>query len=240
MNKICLFLTASVNPQNTDGLKRNSVLDRESDYYNALVFYVKHGIPIVFCDNSMFYSEKITALCNLNSNCIEYISFLSKESYLGRGHGEKEIFDYAHKNSEIIKNSEFVVKLTGRLIVYNIDKIIQNLIKKDFMVSANISRNLSYSDSRFFVYKKEFYLDYFEPMLKKFLSDERRFYFEFCLARGIHNLMAHQNGFILLPFYPKYIGRNGTTDKKYKKAFIKEIKYRIYQRIKIYFFNHPI
>jgi hypothetical protein len=52
--------------------------------------------------------------------------------------------------------------------------------------------------------------------------------------------MTHQNGFILLPFYPKYNGRNGTTDKKYKKSFINEIKYRIYQRIKIYFFNHPI
>ncbi len=225
---------------NTDGLKRNSVLDRESDYYNALVFYAKLGIPIFFCENSMYHSEKISKFCDENSNCIELISFLSKESYLGKSHGEKEIFDFAHKNSKTIKNSEFVVKLTGRLIVENIAKIIQNLMKKDFMVSANISRNLSFSDSRFFVYKKEFYLDYFEPMLKKFLSDERRFYFEFCLARGIHNLMAHQNGFILLPFYPKYIGRNGTTDKKYKKAFIKEIKYRIYTRIKIYFFNHPI
>ena len=126
-NRFCILLTASIEPLNTIGLKRNSVFEREDDYFNALVFYLKLGIPIVFCENSMYHSNKILNLVSKNSDKLEYLNFKSINSYYGKSHGEKEIFDYAHQYSEFIKTSDYVVKVTGRLIVVNILYIINKL-----------------------------------------------------------------------------------------------------------------
>ena len=49
-SEICIFLTASIEPQNVIGLNRNSVSEREDDYYNALIFYLRLNYKIVFLD----------------------------------------------------------------------------------------------------------------------------------------------------------------------------------------------
>jgi hypothetical protein len=239
-NKICILLTASIEPLNTIGLNRNSVLERENDYYNALCFYIKLGFPIVFCDNSMYHSKKIMDLVDKNE--VEYLNFKSQNSHLGKSHGEKEIFDFVHENSKLIKSSEYIIKVTGRLIITNITQILKKLFVKgkDFSISANICRNLSYSDCRFFIYKNEFYKEYLEPILNNQLDDWNRVYFEFCLARSIHNRLTYKDDFILLPLYPKFIGNSGATNKSYKKSYFDELKYSIYYSFKNYFFKHPI
>ena len=241
-SEICIFLTASIEPQNVIGLNRNSVSEREDDYYNALIFYLRLNYKIVFCDNSMYDSKKILELVEKNIDKIEYLKFKSENSYFGKSHGEKEIFDYAHENSLFMKSSKYIVKVTGRLIVSNISKILNKIFlsDNDFFVSANISRNLTYSDSRFFIYKKEFYRESLEPVLRTQLNDWKRVYFEFCLARSIHSRLTFSTDFILLPYYPKFIGRSGATNKDYKKSFFDESKYELFFRLKNYFFQHPI
>ena len=66
-SEICIFLTASIEPQNVIGLNRNSVSEREDDYYNALIFYLRLNYKIVFCDNSMYDSKKILELVEKNN-----------------------------------------------------------------------------------------------------------------------------------------------------------------------------
>jgi hypothetical protein len=241
-NRFCIFLTASIEPLNTIGLKRNSVIEREDDYFNALVFYLKLGIPIVFCENSMYHSDKISNLVTNNSGKLEYLNFKSLNSHYGKSHGEKEIFDYAHQHSELIKTSDYVVKVTGRLIVVNILYILNKLKLRitDFSISSNLSRNLSYSDSRFFVYKKEFYHEYLEPILSSKLNDWERVYFEVCLAKSIHQRLVEKSDFILLPCYPKFNGKSGATNKSYKKKYFDYMKYKFFFNFKKYFFEHPV
>lgn len=236
--KYCLFLTASIDPKNTPQVGRNSITLREHDYFSALQQFSKLGLAIVFCENSGYHSKKITAFCLQNN--IEYLSFVSKESYKGKGHGEKEIFDYAISNSKYILESDYVIKVTGRLYIKNLSNIIKVLSLKSYFVSTNLTRNLTWSDSRLIIFKKEFYKDYFKPILELYLDESKGLVFERCLSRACHKVMADGHSWLTLPHYPIYVGHNALNNQNYQKNIFKKIKYLIYYRIKTYVMKQTI
>ena len=112
-HKFCILLTASIDPGNTPKVGRNNILQREQDYIKALQYYTRSGMPIIFCENSGYKSEEIERIIS-NSGKIEYLKFKSEFSYLGKSHGEKEIFDYVYAHSNQLKQSEYVIKKIGR------------------------------------------------------------------------------------------------------------------------------
>ncbi len=233
----CILLTASIRQQNEKQGARSSITDREHDYLTALQYYTSLDLPIVFCDNSDLPSEPISRFCREHSGQIEYLSFHSLQSHLGKAHGEKEILDKVHLVSEKIKLADYVIKVTGRLKVKNLSAIIRKLNEKEFSVSANIGKNLTWADSRFFIYRKNFYLAYLEPALRQHLNEPGRIYFEHCLAKAIHRLLSESEGFLLLPCFPEYIGRNGTTNKKYDLNLFERILFSSYYKLKRFVYN---
>ena len=237
---ICILLTASINPPNTAGLGRSAVADRENDYIKSLRFYKGFGLPIVFCDNSGYKSETISSYCQEHSQQIEFLPFISQESIHGKSHGEMEIFDFAHKNSKFIASSTHVIKVTGRLIVENFQELLNQTSNNDAWIYANIKKGLTYADSRLFVYKKEYYPDFLQPVLADQLNDAKRFYFERCLARSIHLFMAQSDEFELLPVYPYFDGYNGTTNRSYKLSVFDKWKFSIYYKIKKFIYKYTI
>jgi hypothetical protein len=228
----CLFLTASIDPKNTPEVGRNSITLREDDYFITLEQFSKLGLAIVFCENSGYHSEKIINFCSQRE--IEYLSFISKESYKGKGHGEKEIFDYAISNSKYILESDYVIKVTGRLYIKNLSNIIKGLSLKSYFVSTNLTQNLTWSDSRLIIFKKEFYKDYFKPILELYLDESKGLFFEFCLSRACHKVMADGHAWLTLPHYPIYVGHNASNNQNYQKNIFTRIKYYIYYKIKLY------
>lgn len=57
--KISILLTAIINPINIPFTKRIDPIERESDYLNALKFYLKlEKYPIVFTENSYIHGSK--------------------------------------------------------------------------------------------------------------------------------------------------------------------------------------
>jgi hypothetical protein len=230
--KYCLFLTASIDPKNTPQVGRSSINIREKDYFNALSQFSKLGFNIVFCENSGYQSQKIFQICKEHN--IEYISFITEESHRGKGHGEKEIFDYALFNSNYLNNAEYIVKITGRIYIKNISKILENLSKSTFYVSTNLTRNLTWSDSRLIIFKKNFYKDYFKDILENHLDESKGVVFERCLSRACHKVMADGFAWVPLPSYPHYVGYNGSNNQKYQKNIFKRIKYYIYYKIKLF------
>ena len=236
----CIFLTASIDPPNTIGLNRKHVAEREHDYFTALQFYSRFGLPIVFCENSGYQSQQILDFCKGNPGMIEYLSFVSKESHKGKSHGEAEIFHFAHQHSATVKQADVIFKLTGRLILENFESMLANIRKTDALVYANLIKNLTFADSRFFAYKKEFYHDYLEQTLSSQLNDAQRFYFENCLARSIHLMLSERNGFELLPEYAFFNGFNGTTNRTYKKSIIGKLKFSGYYKLKRFLFKYSI
>jgi hypothetical protein len=232
-------MTASIDPGNTPKVNRGDIIVREKDYINALEFYISTGYPIVFCENSSYDSEKIHNIISQYKH-VEYLKLISKESPLGKGHGEKEIMNYVFEHSENIRNCEYVIKVTGRLIVENIQSIIKKIENQEFILSVNIVRNLEYTDSRFFIFKKDFFKSYFLPVLNAYLDERKGVVFEICLARAFHLCMSEGKRCTLLPVYPQYTGHSAWDNRRLNRGFYRRIKYRLYYWIKLYIFRQTI
>ena len=118
-------MTACVNPCGMSHTKLQDPEIRANQYRQALDFYIKEtNLPIVFCENTMYdfssgYQQIIT------SGRLEYLTFDGNnyDTSRGKGYGEALIIRYAINNSDIIKNSKYVIKITGRLIITDIKRI---------------------------------------------------------------------------------------------------------------------
>lgn len=237
---ICLFLTGTITPKGVPDLKRIDPIERENDYYEAINKWLQLGYPLVFCENSNTTSGKIYALLDAAPQQTEYISFASEVSHLGKGHGEAEIFSYAFNNSDILNSCFYVCKATGRYFIRNAAQLLNSAEGEEGIdVIANLSRNITWADSRFFIAK----LDFYHYTLSKCLSlidESKHIYFEHVLAKAIHLKLAEGGKWDLLPFYPEYEGVYGTSNINYSNSLFKKLKFKIFHFVKKWCFQHQI
>jgi hypothetical protein len=238
-NKFCILLTATIDPGNTPKVSRSDISSRELDYFKALEFYIDLGLPIIFCENSNYESQKINNLIVKTDN-IEYLKFKSQLSHLGKSHGEKEIFDYVYNNSNILKHNDYVIKVTGRLIVDNLISIQRKIENIKYLLYVNLVRDLSCTDSRFFIFHKSFYEKYFHVSLNNHLNEPVGDGFEICLARAYHLAMADGKRCSLLPEYPQYIGFNAWNNRPLNRGLYIRIKYKIFYFLKLFVLKQTI
>jgi hypothetical protein len=234
--KYCLLLTGCIAPSDIPFLERKDPKQREDDYYQALKFYLSHcRWPIVFCDNSNTRSEKLAKLIETsNRSDIEYITFEGRNFplHLGKGYGEVLIIKKALAESVLTKQAEFILKITGRLIVENIKEILFlfecEMAKKHYDVMGNLKYDLKYCNSRIFLFKKEFIEKYFVPHLSK-LNDSANIFFEHVLAMAILSSILDGKSFSKLPCLPKISGHSGTFNTALKTPYTKfKIKNLLY------------
>jgi len=235
--KFCLFLTGTIEPKSVPYLERNNVKEREKDYYESLKQWMKYDLPIVFCENSNFNSIKIDELTKDYSK-FQYLKFDSKLSKLGKGHGEAEIFEYAFLNSNILMETEYIAKVTGRYSVLNFNSILRQINKmKDgsTIIFANLSTNflnLIYADSRFFIFKKEFFWEYLKPNLS-YIDEHNKIYFEHILAKSILEMISKFNPlWRFIPEVPIFKGVYGTMNVGYRTDFLYRLKKQFTHKIK--------
>ena len=105
---------------------------RLSQYLDSIDYAISHYetiSEIVFCENTnfIFNYKPLQEKALKYGKKLEIVSF--NGDYLniqkkGKGYGEGEIIRYALNNSEILLKCDFFYKLTGRLIVKNMDKIV--------------------------------------------------------------------------------------------------------------------
>ncbi len=238
-HNIVLLLTASINPTNTPDVAIPDNKERESQYLFALKYYSSMGYPIVFIDSSNTISKPIQHIGN-SIQSFEYHTFKSINSHLGKGHGEKEILDYAFENSKLWKKSNRVIKITGRYRINNLLKIIQKVCHSNADVHVNFGLNCSRTDSRIIIFKPDFYSSYFKPTLEKYLDEPSKFYFESVLARSVHLLMAEGGIYEPWPEYPLYSGVNGANGKDVEFKGFKKIKYILFYRVKLWFMKQIV
>lgn len=200
---------------------------------------MKSKLPIVFIDNSNTVSDKIHNL-TINYPLFEYFTFISKTSFLGKGHGEKEILDFAFYHSQIVKNSEWIVKITGRYIIHNISTLIKGIENSKALVSINYGLNLTRSDTRIIFFKEKFYIQYFKPYLERYLNESKKVFFEQVLAQSVHALMAEGHVYLPWPLYPTYDGINGANGRIVKFNPYKNAKYQLYFELKKWIFKQII
>lgn len=233
----CILLTATITPSNVPNLKRVNKLERENDYLEAIMFYSKFGIPIVFCENSNTYSKSIIKALSDLEVPYEYLTFASKLSVEGKGKGESEIISYAFLNSNIIKISENIIKITGRYKLKNFIEQIKNL--KNDTIYVNLTKNLSYADSRFFIMNSKFHKEYLSKNFEN-INEEQGVFMEHILLKSTLEYIASFNKWSLLRQYPVYMGIYGTDNVVYTNNIFKQkIKQFIYS-LKKYLLNKSI
>lgn len=230
----CILLTATITPFNVPNLKRIDKEQREHDYIEAVKFYLQFNLPIVFCENSNTKSESILKLLNNSETKFEYLTFNSKMSIEGKGKGEAEIISHAFLNSNIIKNSDNIIKITGRYKIRNFLKQLKNIHKNTIYV--NITQNLSYSDSRFFIINRNFYDRYFSVSFNK-IDEKKDIFMEHALLCATLNYLADFNQWNLLNEKSIYDGVYGTDNTNYKNNLVKLYLKKIFYRFKIYLFK---
>ena len=139
MNPI-LLLTACITPNSFDTLSITDPSIRKEQYLEALNWYLHNTkYNIIFCDNSGYNISKYFD-SYIQNNRLGVITFSdSPELYdKGKGYKEMKIIEYIFKHSTFIRTTKnpIFIKITGRLIVRNINSIISiiKIINKKFHI----------------------------------------------------------------------------------------------------------
>lgn len=235
---LVLLLTATIKPFLTGSeSRRTDALVREDDYFKAINFYLKKGYKVVFVENSNYSSIRISSLIS-NYPSFEYHSFISKRSHLGKSSGELEIFEYAIKHSKFLLEVDYLIKITGRYIIKNIDSLLDKTNKVEHEVYINPTRNLRWADTRIIIIRKSFYINYFLPCAEKYLDESKNVFLENVFMRSLFFYLIDGGDLTLWPVYPAYDAFDGTHDEKVSFNTFKTWKYNLYYKLKKFVFKH--
>ncbi len=215
-NKICILLTACVNPGGMSFTALQDVKIRERQYEEALDFYLNNtNVPIVFientgCDFSVKYHSYI------QEGRLECLTFNGNDydKKLGKGYGEYKILMYADSHSEILRSSQYVMKITGRIKVLNVnDLLCSKWLMLDHVFRCDF-RDVDYLWSMVFIIETHRLMDIFRADGAK-LNDTQGVYFEHILYEGL----LKDKEVLAIPFFrsPDIDGICGTSNRPYSE-----------------------
>lgn len=219
IDNICLVLTACMVPSpDVFALEIKDVNVRKQQYIDSLIFYIRNTNlkKIIFCDNSNFKElDEIKKLAEENNKEFEWICFqgnTNKTIEKGKGYGEGEILKYVCENSKLIQRCEYMLKITGRLKITNINHLIRLAKEKKNYVNIYIDKkNQFYADTRCFLIVvsefKKYLINEYENV-----NDKLGETLELCIGNKIMNSEMSYNAFIT---YIGYEGVSGSTGLKY-------------------------
>jgi hypothetical protein len=217
MGKYVILLTACINPDGMSFTKLTNPDERKRQYADALLYYLTHtSLPIVFAENS---NTDISHLFTdqFSGGRLEILTFQgNKNKTKGKGYGEAEIIEYAMNHSQMIDNTSCIIKITGRLIVENIQSIIdeRSLLKLNQSVQCTILSKFSYADSRLMIVPVAFMKCFLAR--KSQIDDSKKMIFEEVLLDTIKEVKAYY----YFPFTkePQIVGMSGTTGEVYQQS----------------------
>lgn len=229
-----LLITGSIKPKDVPYLTITDPDERLKQYIESICWYIEKSEikDIVFCENTDydFDTTYLFGLAKQNNKNLEILQFKGdndKVSQFGKGWGEGEIIKYCLENSKLIKNKKFFIKVTGRVIVENIDKIKQKISTDECYFVKLQERVIS---TVFYVINIDIYNKYFLNEYNNVNDMEG-----YSLEKVFYNVIEKTKGSLKinsLPLYPRYIGISGSNGNSYQtknplKLAIKDIKCRL-------------
>ena len=215
-----ILLTACVNPGGMPFTVLNDTSERLRQYREALNFYLNETtLPIVFCENTLCdFSEDYKEY--IASGRLEYITFDGNnfDKSRGKGYGEALIMEEAFRHSRLLDQCNFVVKITGRLIVRNISQLVKDNRRMFTDTIQTFYPNNNMADSRLVILPKLFCIDDFLAR-KDSINDTEGYYFEHLL----YDAVISRKKYIYVPFLhvPLIDGVSGSTGNLYKSDNVK-------------------
>jgi hypothetical protein len=236
---LVMLLTACIDPGNVYSVARRDPVTRLNDYMQSVKYFLQlPGITnIVFCENSGVDLADIREAVRLNNpyhKNLEVLSFYGQPDHpeYGKGYGEMCIIEYALNHSKSIQKSKMILKISGRLIIANVEAIAKAISKtKCIDVFCDLRQNLSTSDSRFFCATPRFLREYFMPF-QKIMNESKGICFEDVLARAVHCAMADGLRWSMLPYAHDMRGVAATADIPIPSSRLRFISREIFRTIK--------
>lgn len=196
--KVTLLLTACINPGGMSYTALQDPLQRQEQYVQALTFYLeKTKSRVVFVENT---NTDLSHLFRsyIQAGRLEYLTFDGNHhpKHLGKGYGEVKIMEHALLHSEFVRESDYVVKITGRLIVANINEIVDSFLLKCH--KACLRFDFCSTDSMFtmcFVCPPQWLAAHIVPYIDQ-MDDSKGVYMEHLFYRRIRDARPS------LPLYP--------------------------------------
>lgn len=214
------IVTGTINPNSSIyelALKDNK--ERLNQYVSAIKKLLNCNCinKVIFCENSNFKVDlsEIYDLAKKNEKQFEFIQFKGDDNRAvsqGKGYGEGEIIKYVLHNSRLIKTEEYFFKITGRLFVTNIDKIIKNINKEYNYFNLASIRNSERIDTRFYGVKISDYVQYLQDAYK-YVDDKNQIYLENMFYKMVSSNSIKQKN---TPLYPRIVGQAGSSGEIYK------------------------
>ena len=235
-----ILLTGCLNPQGMAFTALSDKEKRKNQYIKAITFYLetcKH--PIVFVENSGtdISSNFEEAIRQKKLECVTFEG--NKNKRKGKGAGECEIIEYALSHSQTIKTSKkhCICKITGRLVVKNINHLLffHSIFFSSTTVFFSINSDLSFPDSRLVIAPIPFWVSFLKSKNK--VDDSEGYYFEHAL---LDCLIKEKNGYSPFLIAPQIEGMSGSTGQIYScpnkdfKSTYKYFKYTISPRRRFY------
>lgn len=231
-----LLITGCISPDSkTPQLVLTNSLMRRQQYIDSIKYYIEHANVdnIVYCDNSGANDEQeLSELAKKRGKRFEWISFYGdtkKTVQFGKGFGECEIVNYALRYSNLIKHCEYLVKVTGRLVIKNLN-ILLKLSKRGICFCPNKTEdNRLYINTRIYMMPIETYYSYFQKAVD-YVDDTNNVYLEHAFGICVEN---NRVPFKKFAFAPWVEGISGSTGREYKPSVMSylkdDIKLRIYR-----------
>ena len=226
--EIILLLTACIKPNTTDKIVWTDPEERERQYIEAIKWYLTNtNYKLVFAENS---GTDISNHFKDYNERIEFVTYKSAPTIpdRSRSYKEMEILEYVNKRSKLVKEGKVIVKITGRLILLNIVKLTDYILRKTNKkngrwVSALKNINRPDSECKYIWFSPDFL-----PVL---IAQKENIYahypFEWILGDAIREAKKKGFDFIfpLQPFMEHGVGSNGgiydSSDKEFKRMLIK-------------------
>jgi len=130
LDKCALIIPSSVHVS----ARYTTLLDpgqRETQYLDSLSWFIRESplTKIIVCDNSGYqYPTSLYELAETHHKKLELLSFSGNQALVqeyGKGYGEGEIMEFVMTHSHLIGEVEGFWKVTGRLKVVNIGKLLR-------------------------------------------------------------------------------------------------------------------
>ena len=150
---IVLLMTTTVNIfQNVSWLSQRNKQERLKMYGKKIMKWLnKTNLKIVVVENSGHNFKDLTKHI---SNRFEIVSFKYSDDqkkimnkYIAKGQHEIFALNYACNNSKLVKECDYVIKITGRYFVPNLESILNKELNKnpkiDFIRQTSLWRNMN-------------------------------------------------------------------------------------------------
>lgn len=216
-----IVITGTIAPDKKVGdLTIRDPRERLHQYIDAIEKMIEQrpDAKIVFCDNSGYDIHALDGLVKAaekNGIKLELLGFSEDNSEViihGKGYGEGRIMKYVLENSSLIDTDDYLIKITGRLVVDNLAEIIKR-VKKDMIYFnvPNVHRR-DIIDTRLYAMPVRAFKDFFLEEYRK-VDDANGYYLE-CAYRDViqKNRLKSRN----FPIYPRIVGKSGTGGISYE------------------------